>query len=80
MKRCAKMMAQRPRNEDSSGRPHCLGYIAGDRYRNRRYTLGFDLALDQSHGLMTNGSSRGEQRGVGVFHRYHLLHDVLRDR
>ena len=80
MKRRAEMMAHRPRNEHGPWRAHRLGYVTRNSDRNRRHTLGFDLALDQSHGLMTDGSSRTQQRGIGVFRRNHLVRDILRDR
>jgi hypothetical protein len=62
--RRTKVMAHWPGNENRARSFDGGGHVFGDRDRDGRNSSFFDLSLNQSDRLMTNGSGRSEQGNV----------------
>ena len=62
--RGTKVMAHWPGNENRPRSFDGAGHVFGHRDRDSRNSAFFDLSLNQSDRLMTNWSSRSEQRNV----------------
>jgi hypothetical protein len=62
--RLAGLMAQREIYEDGAWRIHCARDIHRRGHAERRNSGGLDYPCDQSNGLMTNGSSRHQEKSV----------------
>ncbi|SRR5579872_2489540 len=61
-----EVMAHRPRDKKRSRHFDPLTYVLGHGDRNGWNPFRLNRALDQSHGLVTNGSSRSQQRNFGL--------------
>jgi hypothetical protein len=66
VKRDTEVVPHRPRQENDAGRRDFFGDVFSARDGSSRNSSGLDRALDQSNGLMTDRSSRSQQRDVGA--------------
>ncbi len=64
MVRLAERVTKGPLQKDGPWRLHLFGVTPDYRDADGGYPLGLDYSLDQSHGLIADGSTRGEEDTV----------------
>jgi len=63
----AQGMAEGPLEENRAGRAHFFAVVPDYRHADGRNACSLNLSLDQSHGLVTDSSSRGQQDNIDLF-------------
>jgi len=72
--RLAQRMTKGPLQVDATRRLYLFCVLTNDCYPNGGDACFFDLSLDQSHGLIADASSRGEQNDINLVVLEFLYH------
>lgn len=72
--RLAQRVTKGPLQVDAARRLHLFCVLTHDCYPNGGDPCFFDFSLDQSHGLIADASSRGEQNDIDLFMLELLYH------